>query len=154
MASLALPKPALIDVAMPANEAIGTEPVGVLDTERALTVQEALELLASGRGVFVDLREMAEIARDGTIPGSLHAPFPCFEAMLEDPGSALRQTLAGDAPVILFCAHGERSALALGIIAEHSLPLMRHLGEGFGRWRSQGGPVADLPLLYRETVAS
>jgi rhodanese-related sulfurtransferase len=53
------------------------------------------------------------------------------------PGSALRD-LSATKQVILYCAYGERSAMALRAAHAAGLTSMRHLQGGFNAWESSG----------------
>jgi rhodanese-related sulfurtransferase len=62
--------------------------------------------------VLIDLREPAELAEQGVIPGAIHAPRGMLE-FYADPASAHdRKEFQPGARTILYCASGGRSALA------------------------------------------
>ena len=139
MNALHLPNPKLMDVAVPANLKIGYKADDPTIREGTLSVVEARRRLERSDGVFIDLREGTERQRDGVIPHSVHVPYvDLAEAVL--PGGALSQ-IAGR-PLILYCAYGERSALALRTLREAGLTQVFHLGGGLAAWRREGGAIA------------
>ncbi len=91
--------------------------------------------------VVVDLRDDAELAASGRIPGAVHIP----RGMLEfraDPSSPYHDdSLAPDKRVILHCASGGRSALGAVTLQEMGYTNVAHLDGGFKDWVEQGRPV-------------
>ncbi|HJY50115.1 MAG TPA: hypothetical protein VJ349_15985, partial [Stellaceae bacterium] len=74
MASLRLPDPKMMDVAVPANMRQGPHQEEVARRGWAYSTDEAKGLVGR-RVALIDLREKAERDRAGTIPGSVHAPY-------------------------------------------------------------------------------
>jgi sulfur dioxygenase len=140
MNNLNLPNPNMMDVAVPANLTIGEDLKTDPDILSAtLSVAEAKSKMGNDSTLFIDLREAAERARDGIIPSSLHVPYPTLsDAMAK--GGLLNAMISGTKREILFyCAHGERSALALKAAHEHGINDANHLGGGFCAWIEAGG---------------
>ena len=67
--------------------------------------------LQSGDAVLVDLREPAELAEHGRIPGSVHVPRGMLEFRADLTSSYHQEPLDPSKRVILHCASGGRSAL-------------------------------------------
>lgn len=108
-----------------------------------LTVEEALSRVNDSSTVFVDLRDSAEVARDGKIPGALHVNRGMLEFAL-DPASPYHEAaLAGGRLLILYCASGGRSALAADTALSMGVRNVAHLRGGFKAWRAAGGPRLD-----------
>ncbi|MEQ9087203.1 MAG: MBL fold metallo-hydrolase [Alphaproteobacteria bacterium] len=144
MNGLNLPNPKMMDVAVPANLSIGMKEFAPDVAARTITADQALNLYAKPDVVFVDLREPAERDRDGAIPGSVHVPYTKLKDSL-GPGG-LFDALAGqmDRKLVLFCAFGERSAMALeeldtaGTLGEKKANAMHMMG-GLDAWVRAGG---------------
>jgi glyoxylase-like metal-dependent hydrolase (beta-lactamase superfamily II)/rhodanese-related sulfurtransferase len=137
MNNLKLPNPALMDVAVPSNLSLGLR----ADAQHRVPTVEAENLLASWPGdyLLVDIREEGERQRSGTIPGSIHCPYGRFDQFCGRSG-----VLAGigrDRRVLLYCAVGERSTLAVELAAEMGLMGLAHIPGGFRAWSAAGGPV-------------
>jgi rhodanese-related sulfurtransferase len=109
-----------------------------------LSVDDALKLHGRDDVVFVDLRDIRELNREGRMPGAFH----CARGMLEfwiDPESPYHKPVfAQDKRFVFFCAGGWRSALAAQTAQSMGLKPVAHIGGGFGAWKKAGGPV-DLP---------
>jgi rhodanese-related sulfurtransferase len=106
-----------------------------------LTVDDVAAELESGDAVVVDLREPAELAATGRIPGSVHVP----RGMLEfhaDPSSPYHLAqLDPSKRVILHCAAGGRSALAAATLKDMGYERAAHLDGGFTAWKEAGRPT-------------
>lgn len=94
--------------------------------------------------LLVDIRDTAERAKNGVIPGAIHID----RGMLEfraDPSNSnyYNPELRQDRRVILHCASGGRSALAASLLQEMGYTDVAHLDGGLNAWRDSGKPVAD-----------
>ncbi|PPR20717.1 MAG: Beta-lactamase hydrolase-like protein, partial [Alphaproteobacteria bacterium MarineAlpha10_Bin1] len=86
MDNLNLADPKQMDVAVPANIAMG---LGQSDAEHpdwALTVGQLMALQERTSVALVDLREDSERASDGQIPGSIHAPYGSLSTLIGSGG--------------------------------------------------------------------
>lgn len=108
---------------------------------RSLDVAQARERLGQPGIAFIDLREPAERAAHGTIPGALHAPRGLIEFWFDPASPWHRPEFAGHRELVLFCAAGWRSALAAQTLDDLGLAGVSHLREGFAAWAAVGGPV-------------
>ena len=91
-------------------------------------------LLGAGKAVLVDVREADEFAA-GHVDGALSMPLSGFQAtrLPQPPGKI----------VILTCAAGRRSAMALDRAAAARPDVSTHLAGGMGAWRSAGLPMVQ-----------
>ncbi|MBV8870265.1 MAG: rhodanese-like domain-containing protein [Acetobacteraceae bacterium] len=98
--------------------------------------------LAGRRDVaLIDLRERAERAKHGVVPGALHAPYADLEENLE-PGGVLHELASETGKRLLFfCAFGERSAMAVRAAQDAGLARACHVEGGMAAWKKAGGPV-------------
>ena len=143
MASLSLADPKMMDVAVPANLSIGKSLVAEPDIlEGTIDVKEALSHLHDNSVLFVDLRETLERQRMGFIPGSLHTPYLNLEQAIGDGGLLNGMLKELGKSVVLYCAYGERSALALKMVKEKGFLDARHLGGGMDKWTGAGAPTS------------
>ncbi|MBW9113216.1 MBL fold metallo-hydrolase [Rhizobium cauense] len=142
MNNLKLSNPKMMDVAVPANMKVGMNQDNVMRHGWALTAQQALSVVGLGDVALIDLRENAERQRNGTIPGSLHVPYPSLEesigagGMLHELANSTRKRL------LFYCAFGERSAMAVQAAHDAGLPLAFHIQGGIDAWRKAEGPIA------------
>src|SRR6185436_9560175 len=75
MASLKLPNPKMMDVAVPSNMKVGLAQAEIARRGWALDAPSAIAMVGRADIAFVDLRETAERDKHGSIPGALHAPY-------------------------------------------------------------------------------
>lgn len=107
------------------------------------TVEEVLARQRDPLIQLVDVRDVRELERDGTLPGAFHAPRGLLEFWV-DPESPYFKPLFGEPrEFVLFCAAGWRSALAARTLMEMGVPRVAHMAGGFGAWKAAGGPVAE-----------
>ena len=138
MNNLTLPNPAMMDVAVPSNLKLGLQ----RDAQHRVATVEVEDLLAAWPPealTLVDIREDGERARYGTIPGAIHAPYGQFDHYCGKSGPL--SSMAKQGRIVLFCAVGERSTLAVEIAAEMGLGCLAHMPGGFTAWTKAGGPV-------------
>jgi rhodanese-related sulfurtransferase len=109
-----------------------------------LSAADAIKLHATGGAVFVDIRDIRELNRDGRVPGAFHCPRGMLEFWV-DPESKYHKPVFGqDKTFVFFCAAGQRSALATLTAKQMGLAPVAHIGGGFGAWKQAGGPI-DAP---------
>ena len=106
-----------------------------------LTPEQARALLNDPDVRFVDIRDVRELKREGTVPGALHAP----RGMLEfwgDPDSPYHKAdFASGQRFVLFCALGHRSALATAQLMDMGFGPVCDIEGGFNAWRDATGPT-------------
>jgi len=135
MNNLNLPDPKLMDVAVSFNQDTSEGLGNTLSENIVLNCQQASELTEH---VFVDLREQDEIDKVGTIKDSLWLPLRHLEDAIKD----LEHPINLAEGVVFFCAHGERSALALEMTKELGFENGKHLAGGIAAWIEAKMPVA------------
>ena len=108
-----------------------------------LTVEEALELQGRDDVVFVDLRDIRELWREGYIPGAFHCPRGMLEFWIDPESIYYKDIFASGKKFLYYCNLGWRSALAAQVSQQMGLTPVAHLGGGFDAWKQAGGPVAS-----------
>lgn len=103
---------------------------------------EAAYRAAQEGWILVDVRAGDLRARDGVIPGALHAALNVLEWRV-DPASGYqhRELVGHDGRLILICAEGYSSSLAAVRLQELGFPLATDVIGGFEAWRDAGLPV-------------
>jgi molybdopterin/thiamine biosynthesis adenylyltransferase/rhodanese-related sulfurtransferase len=86
-----------------------------------------------GSSTFLDVRELDEYEQ-GAIPGSLFIPRGHLESQVEN------KIVNHDAPVVIYCAGGTRSAFAAKTLQELGYTDVVSMAGGFGRWKNEGRP--------------
>lgn len=110
-----------------------------------ITAQEAQALLGRDDVVFVDIRDVRELKREGRVPGALHAPRGMLEFWIDPESPYHKPVFAEDKRYVFFCAGGLRSALATRTAAEMGLSPVCHIEGGYRAWREAGGATEPLP---------
>lgn len=108
----------------------------------AISPQEAKSLLGRADVVFLDVREPAEVAASGKVPGAIAIPRGLVE-FRADPTSPLHDAAFDRAKTIVaYCASGGRAALVGKTLKEMGYKTVRNLG-GFKGWVDAGGDVEN-----------
>ncbi len=141
MNNLDLPNPRMMDVAVPANRAIGANQGLEDNAPWALTAEQVRAECRGGGCVLVDLREDVERVRSGVIPGSVHAPYTRLDRFIAEGGVLREMSRTTGRKLIYYCAYGERSALAVQISQGMGLDNVAHLVGGLDAWLRAGGEV-------------
>ena len=142
MNNLKLSNPKMMDVAVPANMQVGLRQEEIARKGWALSAAEAMALRGRTDVVIVDLREKSERERHGTIPGSLHAPYPDLQESI-DAGGMLHELAASTGKrIVFYCAFGERSAMAVQAAQDAGLTAACHIQGGIDAWKKANGPLA------------
>ena len=114
-----------------------------MDEIETLPLQRAQEILADPNTLFVDIRDIRELEREGMIPNALHAPRGMLEFWV-DPDSPYYKPIFGEGKsLVLYCASAWRSALATQTLQMMGVPNVSHLEGGFSAWKKAQLPVAE-----------
>ena len=105
---------------------------GKTKAHREIDAETLNAMLAEGSAVLVDVREPEEFAAE-YIRGAVNAPLSTF-APRNVPDAAGRM-------IVLHCAGGKRSGLALDRCANAQSSIDTHLTGGIGAWKAAGLPV-------------
>jgi rhodanese-related sulfurtransferase len=105
-----------------------------------ISPEEAKALVGRADVLFLDVREPAEVATSGKVPGALAIPRGLVE-FRADPASPLHDAAFDRAKtVVAYCASGGRSALVGKALKDMGYGNVRNLG-GFKGWLDAGGEV-------------
>src|SRR5690242_11474339 len=92
---------------------------------------------------FLDVRELDEYEQ-GMVPGSVFIPRGHLESQVEN------KIPNRDAPVVVYCAGGTRSAFAAKTLEELGFQDVVSMAGGFGRWKNEGRPWITPQTLTHE----
>jgi len=108
---------------------------------KVIGVEEAKSLQGRDDVVFIDLRDIRELWREGKIPGAHSVPRGMLEFWI-DPKSPYHKPLFDqDKTYVFYCASGWRSALSAKTAQDMGLKPVAHLDGGFTAWSKSGAPV-------------
>jgi glyoxylase-like metal-dependent hydrolase (beta-lactamase superfamily II)/rhodanese-related sulfurtransferase len=143
MSRLNLPNPKMMDVAVPANMRQGLAQDEIARKGWALTPLQALGLVGRPDAALVDLRERSEREKHGTIPGSVHAPYPDLQDNIRAGGILHELANATRKRLVFYCAFGERSAMAVQAAQDAGITSACHIHGGIDAWRKADGPLVS-----------
>ena len=106
-----------------------------------LSAEEALKSLGHADTVFVDVREGEEVSKTGKLAGAVHVPRGFLEFQADPASPTHKADLGGGRRLVLFCASGNRSALAAKTLQDMGLGPIAHVAGGFPALKKAGGPV-------------
>lgn len=110
-----------------------------------LPLEEAHRRLGKDGVVFVDLRDVRELERDGVIPGAFHCPRGMLEFWIDPESPYHKPVFAEDKEFVFFCNGAWRSALAADTAQQMGLAKVYEMDGGFTQWKNAGYPVAERP---------
>jgi molybdopterin/thiamine biosynthesis adenylyltransferase/rhodanese-related sulfurtransferase len=98
------------------------------------------DMVEAGASTIIDVRELDEF-RQGAIEGALHIPRGLLEPRIEGAVPDHERSL------IVYCAAGTRSALAVDSLCQLGYANVVSLRGGFAAWREAGLPYAEPAVL-------
>jgi rhodanese-related sulfurtransferase len=110
-----------------------------------LDTNAACALLGKDDVVFVDLRDVRELTREGKIPGAFHAPRGMLEFWVDPDSPYHKDVFSSGKRLVFYCQSGWRSALATQAVQRMGLEHVCHIGGGFSGWKQAGAPVEAVP---------
>ena len=136
-------KVSVFDLVEAANEVIDTVPVG-----------EAVAMHGAPDVVFVDLRDVRELEREGRIPGAFHMPRGMVEFWVDPASPYFKSDVFGpDRRFAFYCNKDWRSALATEVAQRIGLERVCHIEGGYTAWkgsrRSHGSLRAQARVVRR-----
>ena len=100
---------------------------------KTIDADEAFKMVESQECNLIDIREARELEKTGSVENSVHISRGMLEVFL-DPNSAFFQQgkLDHKKEMVLFCAGGVRSALAVKALKNMGYEKVSHIDGGFG----------------------
>src|SRR5436309_6795876 len=106
-----------------------------------LTVEQVEAEMARGDIQVLDIRDVRERRKLGFIPGSTHVPRGMLEFWLDPTSHYYTGKVDPTKRIIVYCAGGQRSALAADVLREMGFRSVAHLAVGFHGWAEAGRTV-------------
>ena len=106
---------------------------------KTINADEAYQKFENNNCNLIDIREINELDNTGRVEGASHIPRGMLEVYL-DPNSPIIQNGQVDKnkEIILFCAGGVRSALAVKSLKEMGYEKISHIDGGFAVMSNSG----------------
>ena len=104
-----------------------------------LTSKQAKSLIEKKNITLIDVRDIRELWKEGTIENSKHIPRGMLEFWLDPESSYFKANKIKDnKKLVLFCALGLRSALATKSLVDMGFKNVAHVEGGFGALKKSG----------------
>ena len=100
---------------------------------KTINADEAFKMVEDDNCNLIDIRDAQELEKTGNVENSVHISRGMLEIFL-DPNSAFfhQGKLDQNKEMVLFCAGGVRSALAVKALQNMGYKKVSHIGGGFG----------------------
>ena len=109
---------------------------------KTLTPEEALQKSQNNECSLIDIRDFNELEREGRIENSFHVSRGLLEFSIHPQSPFVkRENLDLNKELVIFCAAGGRSALAVKTLKDMGFEKVSHIGGGFGLMKEKGFKV-------------
>ena len=110
-----------------------------LKSIKTLNSSEVKKLLENNEITLIDVRDIREIWKEGTIESSKHIPRGMLEFWLDPESTYYKANKVQDIKkMVLFCALGWRSALATKSLVDMGFKNVAHVEGGFDALKNSG----------------
>ena len=110
-----------------------------------ISIEAARGRLDAPDTVFVDIRDVRELEREGMIPGAFHAPRGMLEFWVDPESPYFKPVFGEQKTFILYCHADWRGTLAAATLADMGMQNVLHLEGGFSEWKKAGAPTGARP---------
>jgi len=101
------------------------------------------EELQKSNVTLIDIRESEELKQNGRIAGAVHAPRGMLEFYADASLPYHKPEFDKSKRIILHCASGGRSALAVTTLKQMGFENVAHLDGGIKAWKESGREVVE-----------
>ena len=106
-----------------------------------ISITDARLLIGQENVLFIDIRDIREVAKTGRIVGARHVPRGMLEMWIDPVTPYHRSFFADEKKFIFYCAGAWRSALAAKTAQDMGLTPVAHLEGGMTAWIEAGAPI-------------
>ena len=111
---------------------------------KVMKANEVREAVKRGDVTLIDIRDIRELWKEGTIKGSIHIPRGMLEFWLDPQSSYFKEKkIGGLKNIVLYCALGLRSALATKALTEMGFKNVSNAEGGFDALKNEGLEVVS-----------
>ena len=109
---------------------------------KVMSPEQVKNAYEKGEVTLIDVRDIRELWKEGTIKDSIHIPRGMLEFWLDPQSSYFHEKKIGDMKnIVLFCALGFRSALATKSLKDMGFKNVANAEGGFDSLKNIGLPV-------------
>ena len=110
----------------------------------SIDIDIAESLINDDGVVFVDIRDIRELQREGKLPGATHAPRGMLEFWVDPDSPYHIELFAQDKKYDFYCASAWRSALATKTVQDMGMENVCHMAGGFSAWKEADKTIEQL----------
>ena len=111
---------------------------------KSINFKNAMKLYNEGETIFIDLRDIRELEKNGKIKNAKHVPRGMLEFWIDPKSPYYRDYFNSKNKFIFYCASGWRSSLSSKTALEMGLINVLNLENGIDDWIKQNGPVEKI----------
>ena len=113
-------------------------------TIKTLSPEQVKSAYEKGDVTLIDVRDIRELWKEGTIKDSIHIPRGMIEFWLDPKSSYFQEKKIGEFKnIVLFCALGFRSALATKALKDMGFDNVANANGGFDSLKKIGLPIVS-----------
>lgn len=113
------------------------------DVVPRVTPEEGIAIHASGKAVFIDVRDSKSLQQTGTIAGAYHVPRGMVELSADPDSPYHKPFLQRDAHICIVCGAGLMAAMAGKTLIDMGFTNVTNVG-GMTAWKDAGGPTESV----------
>ena len=110
---------------------------------KTLTAEEVKVILDTNT-ILIDIRDIRELWREGTINNAKHIPRGMLEFWLDPTSHYYKEEFSVEKRKILFCAQGMRSALATKTLKDMGFTNVAHVKGGFEALKKSNFKIVEV----------
>ena len=114
------------------------------ETIKIMSPEQVKSSYDKGEVTLIDIRDIRELWKEGTIENAIHIPRGMLEFWLDPQSSYFQEKKIGDMKdIVLYCALGFRSALATKALKEMGFTNVANAEGGFDSLKKAGLPIVN-----------
>ena len=118
-----------------------SEAIQLIETLDTIKVKS---MLSNNECILIDIRDIRELWKEGTVKNSKHIPRGMLEFWLDPQSSYFKENKFDlSKKIILYCALGMRSALAAKSLVEMGFKNIAHVNGGFDALKQSGFDIIE-----------
>ena len=113
---------------------------------KSVNFKNAMNLHNEGETIFIDLRDIRELEKNGKIKNAKHVPRGMLEFWIDPKSPYYKDYFHSKNKFIFYCASGWRSSLSSKTALEMGLINVLNLENGIDDWIKQNGPIEKITI--------
>ncbi len=106
-----------------------------------VTAADAIQLVADGDMILIDVRDINEVNQTGKAEGAIHIPLMMLRFHADPNNPDFNKALDVNKKIGVYCASGARSGMAAQTLAQLGFTDVHNIG-GLQGWYAAGGKIS------------